>query len=52
MQNSWSTKWGEAGYFRILRGSDECAIESIPMSAIPVLGGHAAALAARADGRV
>ena len=26
--NSWNPYWGEAGYFRILRGSDECGIES------------------------
>uniref|UniRef100_A0A0K0D0X8 Pept_C1 domain-containing protein n=1 Tax=Angiostrongylus cantonensis TaxID=6313 RepID=A0A0K0D0X8_ANGCA len=25
--NSWNTDWGENGYFRILRGSDECGIE-------------------------
>jgi len=23
------TQWGENGFFRILRGTDECAIESI-----------------------
>jgi cathepsin B len=26
--NSWNKFWGENGYFRILRGSDECGIES------------------------
>jgi len=26
--NSWNTDWGEDGYFRILRGVDECGIES------------------------
>jgi cathepsin B len=26
--NSWNTDWGENGYFRILRGSNECGIES------------------------
>jgi len=26
--NSWNPYWGEEGYFRILRGKDECGIES------------------------
>jgi cathepsin B len=26
--NSWNNSWGEEGIFRILRGSDECGIES------------------------
>ncbi|GAB0100600.1 tubulointerstitial nephritis antigen-like [Sergentomyia squamirostris] len=26
--NSWGTWWGEDGYFRILRGSNECEIEN------------------------
>lgn len=26
--NSWNESWGEKGLFRILRGSDECGIES------------------------
>jgi cathepsin B len=25
--NSWNTDWGELGFFRILRGADECGIE-------------------------
>jgi cathepsin B len=28
VQNSWNPYWGEGGYFRIRRGSDECGIES------------------------
>uniref|UniRef100_A0A8C2X3L9 Dipeptidyl peptidase 1 n=1 Tax=Cyclopterus lumpus TaxID=8103 RepID=A0A8C2X3L9_CYCLU len=36
VKNSWSTGWGEDGYFRIRRGSDECAIESIAVAANPI----------------
>ena len=27
VQNSWTTTWGDGGYFKIKRGSDECGIE-------------------------
>ena len=37
VKNSWGTGWGEQGYFRIRRNTDECAIESMAMSARPVL---------------
>ncbi|XP_067890076.1 dipeptidyl peptidase 1 [Heterodontus francisci] len=36
VKNSWGAEWGENGYFRILRGSDECAIESIAIAATPI----------------
>ena len=37
VKNSWSTAWGEEGFFRISRGNDECGIESIAMEADPVI---------------
>ena len=28
VQNSWTTTWGDGGYFKIAAGDDECGIES------------------------
>ncbi|XP_069746985.1 dipeptidyl peptidase 1 [Narcine bancroftii] len=36
VKNSWSKNWGENGYFRIRRGNDECAIESIAIAATSI----------------
>ncbi|XP_066475809.1 dipeptidyl peptidase 1 [Tiliqua scincoides] len=36
VKNSWGTAWGENGFFRIRRGTDECAIESIAVAATPI----------------
>uniref|UniRef100_A0A8C6TXV0 Dipeptidyl peptidase 1 n=1 Tax=Neogobius melanostomus TaxID=47308 RepID=A0A8C6TXV0_9GOBI len=36
VKNSWGTGWGEEGYFRIRRGSNECSIESIAVAATPI----------------
>lgn len=35
--NSWNTDWGEDGFFRILRGKDECGIESGVVGGLPDL---------------
>ncbi|VDQ13862.1 unnamed protein product [Trichobilharzia regenti] len=33
--NSWNEDWGEAGYFRILRGKNESGIEGFILAGIP-----------------
>jgi len=38
VKNSWGPNWGEKGFFRIRRGVDTCAIESMSVAAHPVLG--------------
>jgi cathepsin B len=33
--NSWNASWGDKGYFKILRGSNECGIESGVVAGMP-----------------
>lgn len=33
--NSWNTDWGNNGFFKILRGSDECGIEGQISAGLP-----------------
>jgi cathepsin B len=33
--NSWNEEWGDAGYFKIIRGVDECGIESAITAGLP-----------------
>lgn len=33
VQNSWGSTWGENGFFRILRGTNEAGVESIALAA-------------------
>jgi cathepsin B len=34
--NSWNADWGVNGYFKILRGQDECGIEDQIYAGIPM----------------
>ena len=37
LANSWNSDWGDGGYFKILRGSDECGIEDDVVAGLPKL---------------
>jgi cathepsin B len=36
LKNSWANTWGEQGFFRIIRGKDECGIESNVYTGVPL----------------
>lgn len=36
LANSWNTNWGDKGYFKMLRGRDECGIESNIVAGMPL----------------
>eukprot|EP00298_Acanthocystis_sp_HF-20_P013289 c20286_g1_i1.p1 GENE.c20286_g1_i1~~c20286_g1_i1.p1 ORF type:complete len:617 (-),score=264.97 c20286_g1_i1:33-1883(-) len=36
-KNTWGEQWGEHGYFRIKRGTDESSFESMSLAANPIL---------------
>ena len=37
VKNSWSATWGEKGYFRIRRGTNECSIENMAVVSTPIV---------------
>lgn len=38
--NSWNVDWGDKGYFKIIRGVDNCGIEDGVVAGMPATAGH------------
>jgi len=37
VKNSWGKNWGEDGFFRIIRGNNDCDIEGEAFEAFPII---------------
>lgn len=37
VQNSWNEYWGDKGYFKIIRGNNECGFESRMFGGYPII---------------
>ena len=38
--NSWNEDWGDKGFFKIRRGTDECGIENLAVAGTPTARGN------------